>query len=107
MQNVIERAVITSRSGHLSFDLPGESVRGRPSRNVRAGSGEDDRIEVVPEEEIRKRIRENTLGALKKSGWKIYGPGGAAQLLGLKPTTLSARIRKMKLKREEGDQSYK
>ena len=43
--------------------------------------------------------RENLLAALKATEWKIYGPGGAAELLNMKPTTLSSRIRRMGLKR--------
>jgi transcriptional regulator with GAF, ATPase, and Fis domain len=39
-------------------------------------------------------------GALNKSDWKIRGAGGAAELLGVKPTTLISRIKKNGLKRE-------
>jgi len=34
--------------------------------------------------------RANIKAALEKSGGKIYGKGGAAELLGLRPTTLSS-----------------
>ena len=44
---------------------------------------------------MREREKNNTVAALRMSGWKIYGSGGAAELLGLKPTTLVARIKKM------------
>ncbi|MGP8200504.1 MAG: hypothetical protein ACLQU4_13490 [Limisphaerales bacterium] len=37
--------------------------------------------------------------ALRKTNWKIKGADGAAELLGLKPTTLVTRIKKMGLKR--------
>jgi len=40
------------------------------------------------------------VAALRQSDWKIYGPGGAAELLGIKPTTLVARIKKMGLQKE-------
>jgi transcriptional regulator with GAF, ATPase, and Fis domain len=43
--------------------------------------------------------RKNIIAALKQSNWKIFGPGGAAQLLGVKPTTLSSRIKKMKIRK--------
>jgi transcriptional regulator with GAF, ATPase, and Fis domain len=39
--------------------------------------------------------------ALVKSGWRIHGAGGAAELLGLKPTTLISRMKKLGLKRPE------
>jgi len=37
--------------------------------------------------------------ALKQTGGKIFGPDGAAQLLGLKPTTLASRIKKLGITR--------
>jgi len=49
----------------------------------------------VLETERRQREKTNMLAALRKSRWKIYGPNGAAELLGIKPTTLVARIKKM------------
>lgn len=101
LQNVIERAVIISRSGALTFDLPCEPASGGIPRQVTVNEEGEENAKVIPEEEVRKKIRMNTLYALRKSGWKIYGPRGAAELLGLKPTTLSARIRKMGLKKSE------
>lgn len=101
VQNVIERAVITSRSGVLHFDIPSDVApingTGKRSRKV----VEEGPSDVMPESEFQKLLRENTLFALQKAGWKIYGPNGAAAVLGLKPTTLSARIRKMGLKRPQ------
>ena len=97
LQNVIERAIITSRSGGLRFDLPqGEAPRypGNPSP--------DDSKEgrpVIPETEMKQRERGNVVAALNQCRWKIYGPGGAAELLGIKPTTLTSRIKKLGLKR--------
>ena len=43
--------------------------------------------------------RENILAVLKRTDWRIYGPGGAAELLGVKPTTLVSRIKKMGLEK--------
>jgi transcriptional regulator with GAF, ATPase, and Fis domain len=53
----------------------------------------------VPDAEIRRRERENLLSALNWTGWKIYGPDGAAALLGVRPTTLSSRIKKLGLQK--------
>lgn len=53
----------------------------------------------MTEEEMRLREKENTLAALQQRDWKIYGRGGAAELLGVKPTTLLSRIKKMGIKR--------
>ncbi len=55
--------------------------------------------EVIPDAELRRRERENLLAALRRSDWRISGPGGAADLLGVRPTTLSSRIKKLGLGR--------
>ena len=44
---------------------------------------------------MRQREKDNLEAALKKANKKIYGPGGAAELLGIKPTTLISRLKKM------------
>jgi transcriptional regulator of acetoin/glycerol metabolism len=50
--------------------------------------------QIVSDAEMKKREKENLIAALQKCTWKIYGDDGAAKLLGIKPTTLSARIKK-------------
>jgi len=95
LQNVIERAVITSPARQLQFDLPVADA-GTPARPVRT---DDSDQEVVPEKEMRRRERDNISAALRVTGWKIHGAGGAAELLGMKPTTLASRIQKMGLRR--------
>ena len=95
--NVIERAVITARGGRLRFDLP---VGGASPRTVQPEGMEasaDD--EVVPQVELERRDRANTFAALQRCAWKISGEGGAAELLGVPPTTLRSRIQKMGLER--------
>jgi transcriptional regulator with GAF, ATPase, and Fis domain len=57
-------------------------------------------VEVLSDVEFRQRERGNVLAALNKTAWKIHGPGGTAELLGLKPTTLISRIKKFGLKKE-------
>ncbi|MBI5428796.1 MAG: hydrogenase, partial [Nitrospinae bacterium] len=54
---------------------------------------------VVPEEEIRRQEYGNVLKALEQAQWKIYGPGGAAELLGVKASTLAYRIKKLGIKK--------
>ena len=55
--------------------------------------------EVMTEDEmVRLQIR-NIENALKKCNGKIYGEHGAAALLGLKPTTLSTRLKALRIKR--------
>jgi transcriptional regulator with GAF, ATPase, and Fis domain len=48
-------------------------------------------------QEMQRRERENILKALGQSKGKIYGPDGAASILGIKPTTLASRMKKFKV----------
>jgi DNA-binding NtrC family response regulator len=96
LRNVILRAVILARGGALEFDLP-------VTRDALTSLGQRDRDQAEPEylteSEMRRRERENIFAVLQKADWKIKGINGAAELLGVKPTTLVARIEKMGLKR--------
>ncbi len=55
------------------------------------------RARVESESERRARERANIEAALARAKGRIYGPSGAAALLGLKPTTLASRIKSMKI----------
>lgn len=91
LQNVIERAVITSRKGILHFNLPDALTI---KENSAIYTNESD---VIPDQEMKRRERENILSALKLTHWRVHGPGGAAELLGVRPTTLTSRIKRMRL----------
>jgi transcriptional regulator with GAF, ATPase, and Fis domain len=101
LQNAIERAVILARSNKLTFTLPGDGgeQNGLPANGIWGTDGPADR--VLSELDIRQLERENTRAALESCGWKIYGRGGASEMLGLKPTTLATRIKKMGLQRPD------
>ncbi len=96
LQNVVERAVIRARSGTLRFDISGGEFR----HSIETGDHTPSPVgfEVIPDKEMKRRERENITAALKLSKGRIYGPGGAAELLGISPTTLSARVKKFGLK---------
>jgi transcriptional regulator with GAF, ATPase, and Fis domain len=57
--------------------------------------------EYLTEPEMRRRERENLFAVLQKASWRIKGVDGAAELLGVKPSTLISRIAKMGLKRPD------
>jgi transcriptional regulator with GAF, ATPase, and Fis domain len=98
LRNVIERAVIISRGGALDFDLPvTDSSPAAPRLTPQEADATEP--EILTEPERQRRERENLLAALRKTNWKIRGADGAAELLGLKPTTLVTRMQKMGLKR--------
>jgi transcriptional regulator with GAF, ATPase, and Fis domain len=98
LRNVIERAVLFAQGGPLVFDVPGTGtsvdLTSLGPRNVVQAEPE-----FLTESEMRRRERENLFAVLQKAGWKVKGVNGAAELLGVKPTTLFARIEKLGLKR--------
>jgi DNA-binding NtrC family response regulator len=98
LRNVIERAVISNRGDALEFDVP---ETGSSLDLSSFGPRDLDQVEpeYLTEVEMRHRARENIFAVLQKASWKIKGVDGAAELLGVKPTTLSSRIEKMGLKR--------
>ncbi len=90
LQNIIERAVIVGTSGKLEFDLPGN-----PSTPVQEGSTTESNHDTTPpfdEQERLARDRSNIIAALEVTGGKVSGKQGAAELLGIKPTTLKSRM---------------
>ena len=56
---------------------------------------------ILTDEELTELARRNILAALRTSGWRVSGPKGAAQLLGIKPTTLADRMKKLGISRAE------
>lgn len=102
LRNVIERAVILARGKALDFDLPKANQTTPPTRSaVRVEAREDDATvpKFLTEAEMERRERDNLLLVLEEANWKIKGPNGAAELMGVKPTTLLARMKKWGLKR--------
>ena len=102
LRNVVERAVILAQGGVLDFDLPltgaGSVGATRLPPRTPAEEGPGLEPEFLTEAELERRERENLLVILQKANWKIKGPDGAAELLGVKPTPLFSRMRKMGIK---------
>jgi len=82
LRNVIEKAMIMNSGQTLNIDrfLPQDSENYRPMK-------------------LKELEREHILKVLDKAGWKVSGKEGAAEILGLKPTTLEARMKKLGIKR--------
>jgi transcriptional regulator with GAF, ATPase, and Fis domain len=98
LRNVIERAVILARGGPLHFDLPVTGSSPPPlSSNTPPGAKAGS--ELLTEAEVQRREHDNLIATLEKAGWKIKGADGAAELLGVKPTTLLSRIKRRGIKR--------
>lgn len=93
LQNVIERAVILARDGKLTIDLPnGRAIQAPPPATPPRPT------DIRRESDRRAAERADIEAALRAANGKVAGPGGAAELLGVKPTTLSSRIKTLALK---------
>ena len=99
LQNVIERAVITSRSGRLDLDraLPESTRAGTDTSPAIAPAESDDRIRTA--DEMRDLERTNLVRALKACGWKVTGSQGAARRVGMNPSTLNSRMKALGIRR--------
>jgi transcriptional regulator with GAF, ATPase, and Fis domain len=97
LQNVIERAVITATDGQLNLDraLPEVSSPGLSSDHSTVPS--PGRIRTA--KELEELERANILQALAAAHWKVSGEQGAAKLLGINASTLSSRMKVLKIQK--------
>ena len=95
LQNVIERAVIISGGKELRLDLPETNTRRTSPISTQSEKNIEQTDEVLTYEGLKHLEKENILAALRQTNWKISGDGGAAELLGTKPTTLASRIKSL------------
>ena len=86
LENVVERAIILSR---------GQTVE---SAHIHVGEVRSHE-EKHPIRPLKEAEREHILSALDATQWKVSGPGGAAELLDVKPTTLEARMKMLNIVR--------
>ena len=101
LENLIERAVLLSPGKELRIPLSelksnlsivtGEAAAGESANFLPANA--------APVATLEEADRQHILRALRQTQWRIAGPRGAANLLGMKRTTLQARIRKLGIRR--------
>ena len=97
LKNVIERAVILSQGKVLRLDLAMSDILNAPA--APSLEVKDAETPLMTELEMREFERKNTVLALELAQWRVSGPNGAAKLLGIKPTTLTDRMKKFKLRK--------
>ena len=104
MENVIERAAILSTCGKLNFDeiLP-HSVTSR-IQTTKEPPHMATPAKPLSKEAVRAQERETIRAALEQSGGKIYGPGGAAERLGLPGSTLASRMKTLGIGRSQNEE---
>ena len=93
LQNAVERAVITCRSGPLQFHLPNSDAT-TADETIKKERGASTG-ELMTDGDMRRLERQNLLAVLERTSWKISGSGGAAEFLDIHPATLSSRMRAM------------
>ncbi|MGI9317414.1 MAG: sigma-54 interaction domain-containing protein [bacterium] len=82
LRNIIERGIILSNDGEIIVNLPDDQLQYN-NKSVRLEDAE----------------RVHILYVLQRSNWKISGSSGAAQMLGLKPTTLRSKMERLGITR--------
>ena len=90
LENLIERALIVSSGDMLEIGPTWLTAGPRTA-------------EAAPLADVERRT---ILDALERCGGKVYGAGGAARLLGLKPTTLYGKMRKHHIRRRAGTPQF-
>jgi transcriptional regulator with GAF, ATPase, and Fis domain len=89
LRNVVERSMITALGESLTLAVP----RPRPVAGTQS-----EKLSDVETEHMRR--------VLESTGWRIRGLNGAAERLGLRPTTLETRMAKLGIRRPTGAQRY-
>lgn len=93
LQNTVERALILAQTGPLRFDLPSAAPTGTGA-NPRAARDNESRPTgaVLSRSQLKQAERHNIEEALRLSAGRVFGENGAAERLGMNPTTLASRL---------------
>ncbi len=96
LKNVIDRAVISSTGKKLRLDLAITTAATKAhSRD------ESPQSSYLSSAEFRELEKANIIAALQHADWKIWGVGGAAELLGLKPSTLAYQMKTLGIRKPD------
>ena len=83
LQNTIENAIIISEKEILKVEIPGSSILSQKGKM-----------------KLKDIERDHIIEVLKSTNWRLGGKGGAAELLGMKRTTLYAKMKKYEIERK-------
>src|SRR5271154_5753292 len=95
LQNTVERAIILWRGGPLTVGLPTSPARQNPEQKPKSAADAG----LLTRDELKRQEREAIINALKQTNGKVSGASGAAELLRMKPSTLSSRISSLGINR--------
>jgi DNA-binding NtrC family response regulator len=96
LENVIERAIILAREGPLRFDAHSPAPPARPWSPSTS-------LPLLSRAALEKHQRDAIMAALARSGGRVSGPGGAADLLGVNPSTLFSRMSVLGLRQKKSE----
>ena len=96
LENVIERQVITA-DRHLDFDLTSRDQGGLSAPEDEQPPARHSGTEVMTDKDVQTLERNNLVRALTATAGRVSGDDGAAAILGMKPTTLSSRLKKLNI----------
>ena len=100
LQNVIERAVILTSGRELQLQRAMAGFTTPTVETATPGAGASTEVyRVLTADELQQIERSNLIRALESCRWRIAGDNGAARLLGVPPSTLSSRMKALKLQR--------
>lgn len=106
LKNVVERAFILSGDGPLQFDQALPATAFSFAAQVYSLSDQRVRRGFFTAQEFEMLERQNLIGVLEATQWKISGSDGAANLLGLKPSTLSSRLKVLNIHKPDSKSLY-
>lgn len=89
LRNVIERAVILTKGTRLRLDLAMGAV---DESALRPAPESPDAVRYLTDAEFRMREKENLVAVLRAANWRVWGPDGAAAMMGISPSTFSYRM---------------
>jgi hydrogenase-4 transcriptional activator len=93
LENVVERAIILNPTGPVSF----EQLASTPNGNAPYQQPPVEPLQMDESLDLDDATAKHIKRVLRITGGKIYGPGGAAELMGINPNTLRGRMRKLNI----------
>ena len=99
LEHVIARAAILSKGKRLLLDPNLFSSEKSETHEKTTSSNNLKKSKYLTAEEFKLKEKENIIAALAESNWRVSGDGGAAELLGIKPTTLAHQMKKLKIQK--------
>lgn len=96
LENIIERQVILAKNDKLNFEF-----LAKENNQINLPINQQARPALISAQQHKQLEKTNLVNALKHCKGKIYGDDGAAELLGLKPTTLASKLKKYGINRQD------